>query len=347
MSGLHLLWLTAWMLAAGSVGGAGLLIGIRFWREGADARRRMARAVVTQAYLAVMAGDREAVARLGGRHAQPAILAEALLELLGVVRGGDRDRLVEALNLWGLDRRLRPRLDHGPIQERLATAEALSVFPGPQNEVALRALLAHADPALRLAAARSLLLTDAYIDVGAFVDAVEQRHDPRSASLSDIFRLLAERQPADCAALLARRGVAESLRVMLAESLGASSDYAVLPILEAAALHDAPAVRVAALKGLGQLMHPLAETAVARGMADADPQVRTAAAAAAGAAGLADLTPRLAERLQDPVWTVRFQAAEALVRLGARGVAALQDAAHGGTGDAARIASLTLAERQP
>jgi HEAT repeat protein len=343
---LHLIWLSSWVLAAGSAVGMGCLVAGRLWRTRADARRRRARASVTEAYLGVMAGRAEGLARLGRRRADPSLLAAALLEVLAIVRGGDRDRLVEALGAWGLDRRLRSHLDRGPIHDRLATVEALGVFPDAPNESALRAVLAHGVPALRLAAAKSLLQMNAPIDVVAFVHLVEERRDPRSAALADVFRLLAERQPDECAGLLLDPGVAEPLRVMLAEALGASSDYAVLPIVEAAALEGASAVRAAALKTLGRLMHPAAERAVARGIADGDPQVRAAAAAAAGAAGLVRLTPALADCLQDSVWTVRFQAAEALTRLGAGGVSRLREAVQGANGEAARIASLTLAERR-
>lgn len=343
---LRLLWLTSWTLAATSLSVMGFLIAARLWRDGVDSRRRRARAAITQAYLAVMAGAPQALTRLGQDRANPSLQAEALLEMLGVVRGADRDRLVEALRAWGLDQRLLPHLNRGPIQNRLTTAEALGVFPGPQNEAALRAVLSQAAPALRLAAAKSLLQLGAPIDVGAFLRQAEGRGHPRSASLAEVLRPLAERQPADCATLLLGRDLPDPLRVMLAEALGASSDYGVLPVLEQAAISETPAVRAAALRTLGRLMHPAAEAAVAQGMTDADSQVRAAAAAAAGAAGLANLTPQLAHRLRDPVWTVRFHAAEALARLGARGIALLRAEASGENGEAARIAALTLAERR-
>jgi HEAT repeat protein len=188
-----------------------------------------------------------------------------------------------------------------------------------------------------------LMMIDCEIDLPALLTEMQRRHDPWSGSMIGTFRLLAERQPSDCALAFARTDLPTSARVMLADALGGSGDYRILPVLSEAAMGQEPRIRAAGIKALGRLMHPACEPVLARGTLDKDATVRGASAIAIGDAGLTSLIPRLVGLLDDLQWWIRFQAAQSLTRLGPMGRNALHNAA-AGADRAADMASLTLAE---
>lgn len=345
MDVLRLLWTASWLLAAFALTWMALLVLARLFRDRAARRRQMIHQAVIDAYLRLMRDDMRGFDDLLPHRREGRILAEALLDLLDIVRGSQRQALIEGLIAFGLDKTLRARARRGPAAARLAALEALACFPGPETEKVVRQAGRSTGGPVRMAATKSLLAMDAHVDLDLLIEDMRRRKEAWSGPMADILTLLAARQPQDCVRELKRPDLPESLRAMIAEGLGGATDYRVVPALSEAAMGAPPKVRAASLRALGRLMHPAVEPVVARGIADQDWQVRGAAAAAAGSAGLTALVPLLAEHLADPVWWVRFQAAEALTRLGPDGLTTLRKIAHAGPDAAARAASLTLAER--
>jgi HEAT repeat protein len=342
---LKILWWASWALAACALVWMTALIFARLWRDFFARRRADQIAGIESAYLGLMRGEAGALEALAPYHREASLLAETLLRVLDVVRGGERERLVGGVSAIGLDRLLRRDAERGDPTSRLARIEALGLFPGPETEAVLRRVSRRARGEVRLAAARALTSMGAKGDLLELIADMERRREPWAGSMGEVLRLLAEQQPADCAALFARTDLPDPVRAMLAEALGNGGDYRNLLGLAEAAMRARPLVRAASIRALGRLMHPGCAPVLAWALRDPDWQVRGAAARAVGEVGLVDLSPRLAARLADPVWWVSFQAADALTRLGARGLATLQDAAREGSDAAARVASLTLAER--
>ncbi|MDE2465960.1 MAG: HEAT repeat domain-containing protein [Alphaproteobacteria bacterium] len=346
MIGVQILWPLAWFLATLAVFWMVLLIGGRLLRNRSARRHAEASNAVLGIYMRLMQDDATALERLEAYRNEPRLLAECLLQVLDLVRGADRTRMLDQLTRFGVDELLRSSLGKGSAQARLAVIEALGAFEGEKAEAALRRIIHdEADGTLRLAAAGALLGMGAEVDVNQLIADSQARHEPWSAALAQVLKLDAQRATQRCEELLGRAELPDTVRVFAAEALSGVGDYRVIPALAAAAHAQSRFVRAAAISALGRLMHPAALPVVREALTDEDWRVRSAAAIAAREAGFVELVDQLSPLLHDPVWSVRFQAAEALAAFGPAGVGRLREIARGSGDAAARAASLTLAER--
>ena len=346
MSSLLLIWWTSLTLSAGSlIWMIGLIAG-RLLRERAEAGRERDRRVIQHAFLDIMAGSGDAICRLGKVQRRARLMAETLLEVVGLVRGGERERLISALAAFRVDHVFRRRLFRGSFAGRIAATEALAIFPGESSTTALRRALA---------AARGVELR-----VGVMKSLIELRTPPslaevladlagRRASESLLYLPLIARLVADDP-MTALRAFGDSClpaepRVILAEALGGSGDYRALEPLCLAARAPDIELRIACIRALGMLGHPGAEKAVLAALNDRVWMVRSAACEASGRIGLRSAIPQLADQLRDEVWWVRFRAGEALAVMGALGQERLRLVAATGDDLSRRTASMVLAER--
>ena len=346
MSPLLLIWLTSLILAGGAlVWMTGLIIG-RVLRERAEASRDRDRQVIQHAFLDIMAGSGDAIGRLRRVQGRARLMAETLLEVVSLVRGGERERLISALAAFNVDHVFRRRLFRGSLAGRIAAAEALAIFPGEGSTAALRQALAAARGVeLRVGVMKSL------IELGTPPSLAEVLADlaGRRASESLLYLPLIARLVADDPMTALRAFGASPLaiepRVILAEALGASGDYRALEPLCIATRAPDVELRIACTRALGMLGHPGAEKAVLAGLDDRVWMVRSAACEAAGRIGLRSAIPQLAHQLRDEVWWVRFRAGEALAALGQIGQERLRLVAATGDDLSRRAASMVLAER--
>ncbi len=347
MSGLLLIWTTACVLAAVALIWMVILIIARVLRERGVARRRCEWRMVQQAFLDIMNGSGDAVARLGVVKRRPKLLAEALLEVIGLVRGGgERDRLISALDGFGIVEVFRRCLSPASIAARIAAAEVLSIFPGERTRSALRKALGKTRASeLRVSLMRSLT------EIGAAPALREALADLSGSRGSDsllylplIVRLVGD-DPMSALRAFGDPQVAGEARVVLAEALGASGDYRTLRPLCIAARAPDIELRIAAIRALAALGHPGAEVAILGGLQDRSWIVRSASCEAAGRIGLHGAIPWLETQLDDPVWWVRFRAGEALASLGPSGRDRLRAMAALGGALSRRTASMVLAER--
>ncbi|MDI1326177.1 MAG: HEAT repeat domain-containing protein [Brevundimonas sp.] len=346
MSGLLLLWWTSISLAAGSLAWISALVIGRLFREQKDARRARDRNRACDAFLDVMNGSGDALGRLRGVDHRARLMGESLLELLAMVRGVERERLITALRSIQLDDRLRRRLFKGRIAGRMVAAEALSIFPGPETVRALRAALDQTrNGNLRVALMRSLIELDAAPPLAQVLQDVHRSRGPESLLYLPLMGRLVN---GDTRAALRAFGDPDTpprARVILAEALGASGDFRALrPLCITTGAPDFE-LRIASVRGLAAMGHPAAEGRILAALEDPVWMVRSAACEAAGRIGLRTAVPLLITQLSDPVWWVRFRAGEALSALGPTGVRGLQAAATGPGDRPRRAASLALAER--
>jgi HEAT repeat protein len=98
------------------------------------------------------------------------------------------------------------------------------------------------------------------------------------------------------------------------------------------------------LAALAEIGHPAGSPAVLRCLNSHSTQVRAAAARAAGRIGVEPALDRLQGLLGDSDWSVRLQAAHALLRFGEEGERRLSLAATRNEEPARETAMLTLAE---
>lgn len=343
MSTLTLIWIVALSLAGGAVLWMSGLIVMRMVHTRRAARRLADRRALEAALIGVLQGQADVDVAFAPYRGRARLLAETLLDFVGLVRGEDRAAVIAAMTHIGADRTLRARVGRGSLAGRLASIEALGAFPGPETQFTLIRAASAGPAEVRIAALRSLFQAGGEVSIGRLLAELAKGDLPASGTFADLLRLVVEADPAAARAELATPALPGSTRVLLLEALGAAGDYAAISDFTAHAGSPEPDVRTAAVQALGRLMHPLAEPTLRAALADPEWQVRSAAAEAAGAGRLPGLAESLAERLDDPVWRVRHQAAEALGKLGANGLARLEAVAKGPEGVASRAASLALA----
>ena len=346
MSGLLLLWWMSIALAATALVWMSALIIGRLFREQRIARRVRDRDRACDAFLDVMNGSGDALGRLSGVDHRARLMGEALLELLAMVRGVERDRLITALRSINMDDRWRRRLFRGRIAGRMVAAEVLSIFPSPETVSALRqALAATRSGNLRVALMRSLIELDAAPPLAQVLQDISRSRGSESLLYLPLMGRLVN---ADTRAALRAFGDPETpprARVILAEALGASGDFGALEPLCITTRAPDIELRIASVRGLAAMGHPAAEARILAALEDPVWMVRSAACEAAGRIGLMAAVPLLIAQLSDPVWWVRFRAGEALSALGPAGLRGLRAAVVGPGDIPRRAASLALAER--
>ena len=346
MSPLLLIWSTSLALAgAALIWMAGLIVG-RLLRERAEGSRERDKTVIQSAFLDIMSGSGDAIGRLGRVQGRARLMAETLLELISLVRGEERDRLISALAAFNIDHVFRHRLFRGSFAGRIAAAEALAIFPGVGSATALRhALASERRSELRVGVMRSLIeLGEPPSLAEVLADLAGRRASDSLLYLPLIARLVAD-DPMTALRAFGDPRLAIEPRVILAEALGGSGDYRALEPLCLATRAPDLELRIACIRALGMLGHPGAETAVLAGLSDKVWMVRSAACESAGRIGLRAAIPLLAHQLRDEVWWVRFRAGEALAALGDTGREQLQRVAASGDDLSRRAASMVLAER--
>lgn len=346
MSLLALLWWSSLVFGLAALIWMATLIVMRLFRERADRRRLRDHVQVRALFLGAIAGNEEAGLRLRPYAQRARLMSENLLEFLSLVRGEERDRLLECLETLEVAETLRRRLTRGSKAGRLAAAEALKAFPAHPTLAALREAMGRShDPAFRVAAWTTLL------DLGAAPPLPVMLADIMSQGLSAIalyepvLRRAAAETPGEALDIFSAPDSAPDVRTLIADALGAAGDFrAIEPLSDGAASLDVD-LRIASIRALGLLGHPAAAPAIISAFSDSEWEPRAAACEAAGRIGLSEATPQLIEALGDPAWWVRFRAGEALASFGDKGIASLQLAAAAPHTDVSRTASLALAER--
>jgi HEAT repeat protein len=344
VSFLDALWQVSLAMMAMSLSIVLLLIAYRWIDARNDRHRRRRRGQIEAAIFAFLDGsaDRDAVVNAAGPRVE--LVGEVGLELVDLVRGQDRDRLIALLDGLGVARALRRRVEHGRRLARMTAAERLRCFGDEETSAVLRRALEDRDPDVRLAAARSLAEIGALPPLAELVAKLQIGTVQHSQALRHVFRSLGRHHSAELIALLESDAPALA-KVLALDALGRSGDYTAIAAIVAASADADIELRAAAFRALGDLGHPAALPAVSRGLADPDWEIRTQAAVCAGRIGFVSLLPKLVALLGDPVWWVRFRSIEALFALGEPGEHAVIAVSQGAPGPAARTAQLVLAER--
>jgi HEAT repeat protein len=341
MSSLTLIWTAALVLIGAALTWMTGLIVARLVKESRASDRSTDRKLIIQALSGLLRGQTEAADALSPFVRKPEVLAEAILDFQGLIRGVDQERAMGALRSLGLIQALEERIVHGSRDERLTSVEALAALGGDEVKAALRRAIRSKDPNVRMAAIKGLADAGAPPTPSRLLDYVGAGELTPSRVYAEVMRQAVASSPADGLLALRRQDLSPLMRAVLLDALGRSGAYQAVPALAAAAADADPDVRTAAVRGLGRLQHPSAADTLAGALADPAWPVRSAGAEAIGAAGLVRLAPAIAALLDDPEWWVRFRAGDALGRLGKAGRALLEAAAS----DDARPVAQRAAER--
>lgn len=345
MSLLELIWLTSLVPAGLSIL---VMLGLivrrvdSTWRDRKNAKARSELTTLILGYLdgsVPLDGVRDAA-----RGKSIELMTDIVGDLLQLIRGGDRERLIELLRGLGVVELhlagLRQRNPHA----RIAAITGLSSFKGTRVISEIRARLDDSDPDVRLAAAQALSEMHAVGSVRVLVDKLQIGTRERSRMLYNVFRNLVPEETWQLIRLL-DDDVPDFAKALALDALGKGGDYGAIDAVARIVNHDSEDLRAEALFALAELSHPYIHSKVMPALTDPSWPVRTAAAFCAGRIGLTESMPLLERLLDDEMWWVRLRAAEALYNLGDPGIRALRDVSRK-VSRASRTAQIVLAEKE-
>lgn len=227
-------------------------------------------------------------------------------------QGAAASRLEKLLTHNGIDRRARAMLRSYSMRQRLAAITAVGHLRERGAWDRLSELSKQSNPVISFAAARALLSIDPGHALEVLLPSIPARSDWPLARIGTIFHELGPgtvtpalvtmlfRRPRpglDRVIKLARFGQGEKISGIVRGWLGSSTDSDVL------------------MAALSYIEDP-ADLPWAHGSADhSEWRVRMAAARALGRVGGRDELPALLHLLRDPIWWVRYHAAQSLIRL--------------------------------
>ncbi len=270
------------------------------------------------------------------------LLRDIVQDLLGSVRGGTRERLVDLLRTTAAREICLADLRHRRVETRINAIETLALVPDPEIIEALRRMLDDREPDVRLAAARNLVSLGPNLTVDDLVGKLDIGATIRSRMLREIFRIFASYNTGELIRLL-ENDPPDLVTALSIYALGTAQDYSAVAVITRHARSASIDVRAEAMRAFAAIGHPDAEPAVLQGLRDDAWEVRTEAAICAGRIPLPRAVHLLRERLDDIEWWPRFRAAEALRTIGGEGRTALETARMG-VGRSASIADMILAE---
>lgn len=343
MAWLALLWAYALCLVAISIAGMTALVLRRLLRERGDARRLKNRQALIVALLTPNGEPSGRAARLTALDGETA--AETLLDVLTLVRGVERERIIETARDKGAPLILRRQLAKGCIRTRILAAEALGFFPEAETVRALRRAEYDLDARVQVAALKSMIELRSPLSIDDLLARIPAEGGRRLSSLVGVLRLAVAAQPDEAIGALSRPGLAAPVRIALIDSLAATHASGSVDRIAALTDDENIEIRAAAIQALGVLAHPRCASIIAKALSDQDWRIRLKATEAAGRLGLVEFSEPLCALLSDEIWWVRFRASEALAALGEKGIAALRAAASSGQDSARRAAALALLER--
>ncbi len=343
MTALAVIWLVSSALAGASLLFMAGLIVRRVFIDRATARRAARRAELQA--LVIAAIDSACSSSIPPVTSQDdrRILAEIGRELVDLVRGEDRARLLILMEANGVVETALSDMTAGSARRREAAIAHLAPFNRDDVRSALlNALRRDPVPAVRMSAAFALAEWGEPPPLPVIVEALGGLDNAGSLRLRALLALVAAASPLELVELI-RSNASPSVLAAALHALGQSGTLGAIDLILEATAHADVTVRAEAFMALAQLGHPDAERAILGGLADTAWQVRGQAASCAGQIGLISAIPALEGALSDPQWWVRLRVCEALGKLGTAGIDALKRIAKG-TGLAAQTAQLALAE---
>lgn len=280
--------------------------------------------------------------RLGPRPFDTPILEEMLLSQANELRGSDRATMTELFESTGLVARALRRLRSRRWWRRLSAVQRLRVMRSVQAVPALMRAASDRNTHVRMAALLALAEINDERAYPLLLDALEDR--ATSVRMADILLMLG---PSISAHLIERCTTTSDthLVALYVRLLGLLQDPLASDVLMPFVDADVADLRRAAIVALGAIGDAQVVKVLRGRLTDCDAQVRMEVARALGNIGDQSGIGDLLQLLGDPARVVRYTAAHSLIRLGAAGLAALQQASQIGESGPRGIAAQVLAEQ--
>jgi HEAT repeat protein len=317
MTTLAVIWLVSLVLAGASLLFMAVLIVRRVFIDRANVRRAARRAELQAHVIAAIDSECSSSFPPVTSRDDRRVLAEIGRELVDLVRGEDRARLLAVMEANGIVETALADMTARSARRREAAVARLAPFDRDDVRSALlNALRSDPVPAVRMSAAFALAEWGGPPPLPIIVEALGGLDHAGSLRLRALLALIAAASPLELVELT-RSNPSPSVLAAALHALGQSGTLGAIDLILDATVHAEVTVRTEAFMALAQLGHPDAEPAILGGLADPAWQVREKAALCAGQIGLVSAIPALEGALSDPQWWVRFQVCEALTRLGA------------------------------
>lgn len=235
--------------------------------------------------------------------------------LLLLLRGGDRDRLIQLAEIDGLLARAIGQTRSRRAARRIDAIRILQQFGGEAAIAKLREVLGHdRHRTVRLNAAFALASFGRLPPPRETIALL--RMPERTPSRLDVAILRAMAPDYfDHLERMLDDEISPERRASLIDALGWSSQASVLPTLKNASLSDDKEVRCAALRAAAKLGHPSAAPWVMLALKDANTNVRIQAANSCASLALLESIPALQAATNDSDLWVRLRAFDALAKL--------------------------------
>lgn len=308
MIAVHIFWISAAM-ASGMAALFGVLL-FRRWREEAKARKAGdVLAAITRSYLRRVAGQLD-------NEASPAWTVDQRLAVVShirlLLRGGERDRLMQMAELDGLLRATLRKSRSWRAARRVDTIRQLQQFGSEACIARLREIFtSDRVGAVRLEAAFALASIKALPPPRETIRILGMFQRKSTRLDSALLRSSAPHY-VDQLNLLLADPLPHAKRALIIDALGWSEDPSVLPTLERASRTDNPELRSAALRAAAKLGHPSAAEWVIDLLSDPVAFVRIQAVNSCAALGLRDAIPDLHRLMEDQDIWVRLRSEQAL-----------------------------------
>ncbi|WP_137681320.1 HEAT repeat domain-containing protein [Aurantiacibacter suaedae] len=321
--------ISSWMfyntIIGGSVWMAGVVIAIfgllvlrRYIAERRMAANKRIDAAITRSYLRRVAGHRpegDEKSWTGERR------LAAVSQIQALLRGGERDRLMQIAELDGLLAATLRRSHSWRRSERVSAIRMLQRFGSEACVARLREMLAR-DHSQRVRVEAAFALAAAYALPPPRETMRILGMTARAPSKLDIalLRASAPEYPEQLALLL-EDDLSPVWRAQVIDSLGWSGNVGFIGLLEEAARQEDVEVRCAAMRACAKLGHPGGREFIISALHDPAATVRTQAVSACSALGLKEAEGDIRRLLCDPELWVRLRAEQALEAL-AEGIGA-------------------------
>lgn len=298
-------------------------------RAAIERRQQRVEATVRPRLLKLLASEGEEerdLSTVTGREGR--VLESVTASLLTKLRGEDRVAVVQMLEARGRVQAAQRAVRGRGTVRRARAAEFLGATATPAAYDDLLHLLQSRSPELRTVAARSLGRMGVPDAVDPLLDALA---GPQALPAGVVTMALLHIGPPAEEPLrqLGLTHESPTARRIAAELLGVNGTFAAVPALNHLATNDPdPAVRTAAVGALGRIGHPNAVDTLVACLDEHDvPPLAAAAARSLGQVGSPQPVQALARAVRHENHQVATSAADALVRLGSDGRAALRDMA--------------------
>lgn len=254
---------------------------------------------------------------------QHRVLLQVLQRVVGQITGEDQRKLVALMQRIGFLDTAIANMASRKATQRQSACIVLAHFDETRALGALQLALKDEDRAVRLTAARALLLKDRIDSLRSLLEDLDLSAEDPPLILTEIFSRLPARLEPEAVELLVQP-IHDEWKRMLALALGRNQVAAAFdPIVQ---LTRAPSVRIraAAWIALKEMGDPRTVAVVPQGVRDENANVRRAACDCAARFGEPAVVAQLLSALHDYDWWVRFAAANALCDTGPAGRAALE-----------------------